>query len=177
MARLLRLMAFGRYLNTRNSITVVTTAQEDYAFDIFEALNTTGQPLTAFETFRPKVIETEGMAAYPHTPSAEYMKTIESYLDRFDKADDRQRATSSLLIPFGLLDRGERIEGRLATQRTYLRTTYDSLPDLAAKRAFTSALATTSVFLRNGWQAPAGSASAPLSASGPGASQNCPSIA
>lgn len=161
VSRLLRLMAFGRYLNTRMAITVVTTAQEDYAFDIFEALNTTGQPLTAFETFRPKVIETEGMAQYPHTPSFKYMKTIEDYLDRYKKADDRQRATSSLLIPFGLLDKGERIEGRLAAQRTYLRTTYDSLPDLNAKRAFTAALATTSLFLRNGWQAPSKTASMP----------------
>lgn len=156
VARLLRLMAFGRYLNTRMAITVVTTAQEDYAFDIFEALNTTGTPLTAFETFRPKVIETEGMLAYPKSPSAEHLKEINAYLDRWTKADDRQRATSSLLIPFRLLDRGERLEARLAAQRTYLRSTYDNLPDLPAKRAFTSALATMADFLRHGWQADSG---------------------
>jgi len=156
VARLLRLMAFGRYLNTRMAITVVTTAQEDYAFDIFEALNTTGTPLTAFETFRPKVIETEGMLEYPHSPSATHLKEINAYLDRWTKADDRQRATSSLLIPFRLLDRGERLEARLASQRTYLRSTYDNLPDIAAKRAFTSALATMADFLRNGWQAEPG---------------------
>lgn len=156
VARLLRLMAFGRYLNTRMAITVVTTAQEDYAFDIFEALNTTGQPLTAFETFRPKVIETEGMLEFPHSPSAARLKEIDAYLDRWTKADDRQRATSSLLIPFRLLDRGERLEARLASQRTYLRSTYDNLPDLPAKRAFTSALATMADFLRHGWQAEPG---------------------
>ncbi|RSU55599.1 DUF1524 domain-containing protein [Sphingomonas koreensis] len=160
-ATLLRLMAFGRYLNTRMAITVVTTSQEDYAFDIFEALNTTGQPLTAFETFRPKVIETEGIAQFHYTASARHLATIEAFLDRFDKADDRQKATSSILIPFALLDNGGRLEARLAAQRAYLRTTYERLPDLAAKRSFTKSLATTSTFLKNGWQAPAGEVANP----------------
>ena len=156
VAEILRLMAFGRYLNTRMAITVVTTAQEDYAFDIFEALNTTGQPLTAFETFRPKVIEAEGMGQFPYSPSAQHLKDIDGYLERWTKADDRQRATNSLLIPFRLLDRGERLEARLASQRTYLRSTYDTLPDIGAKRAFTLALSTMAEFLRNGWLADAG---------------------
>ncbi len=158
--QLLRLMAFGRYLNTRMAITVVTTAQEDYAFDIFEALNTTGQPLTAFETFRPKVIEAEGMLEFPHSLSAADLKRINAFLDRSPKADDRQRATSTLLIPFRLLDRGERLEARLASQRTYLRSTYDDLPDIGAKRAFTSALATMADFLQFGWQSDAGAPAA-----------------
>lgn len=158
---LIRLMAFGRYLNTRMAITVVTTAQEDYAFDIFEALNTTGQPLTAFETFRPKVIEAEGMLDYPHSPSAEHLKVVDGYLERWTKADERQRATSSLLIPFRLLDEGERLEARLAAQRSYLRSTYDWLPDLNAKRAFTSALAKMAEFLENGWLANSGRPSTP----------------
>ena len=37
-----------------------------------------------------------------------------------------------------------------------MRSTYDNLPDIAAKRGFTSALATMADFLRYGWQADAG---------------------
>ncbi|RYF47585.1 MAG: DUF262 domain-containing protein, partial [Cytophagaceae bacterium] len=96
-AAIVRLMAFGRYLNTRMAITVVTTAVEDYAFDMFEALNTTGQPLTAFETFRPKVVEYEGQGSYHGSPSKDHMREVELYLERFGKAEDRQRATTSLL--------------------------------------------------------------------------------
>ena len=150
---IVRLMAFGRYLNTRMAITVVTTAGEDYAFDMFEALNTTGQPLTAIETFRPKVVEAEGQTEYFASPSKDHLREVERYLERYGKAEDRQRATTSLLIPFALLDTGVRLEGHLSAQRRYLRDKYGSLPDRRRRRAFTDALGTTATFLRTGWDA------------------------
>ena len=45
----------------RVQVVVVSASKEEYAFDMFESLNTTGEPLTAFETFRPRVIEIEGV--------------------------------------------------------------------------------------------------------------------
>ncbi len=154
--QIVRLMAFGRYLNTRMAITLVTTSAEDYAFDMFEALNTTGQPLTAFETFRPKVVEAEGQSDYYSSPSNQHMREIERYLERFKKAEDRQRATSSLLIPFALLDTGTRLPGGLSEQRKYLRLVYDRLPDMQAKREFTGKLGMMGAFLREGWDVPRG---------------------
>jgi hypothetical protein len=157
VAPVLRLMAFARYLNTRMAVTVVTTSAEDYAFDMFEALNTTGQPLTAFETFRPKVVEYEGPANYRNSPSEPHMRAVEQYLERFGRAEERQRATTSLLIPFALLDTGYRLEGHLSAQRRYLRDKYQSLgSDGPRRRAFTQALGTTADFLRHGWDAPSG---------------------
>jgi len=155
-AAIVRLMAFGRYLNTRMAITVVTTAVEDYAFDMFEALNTTGQPLTAFETFRPKVVEYEGQANYYSSPSKDHIREVERYLERFGKAEDRQRATTSLLIPFALLDTGYRLEGHLSAQRRYLRDKYASLADKPRRRSFTEALGTAAAFLRSAWDAEQG---------------------
>ena len=61
---LMRSVVFHRYFNMRMALTIVTTQSEDDAFDMFEALNTTGEPLTAFETFKPKIIEAEGLANY-----------------------------------------------------------------------------------------------------------------
>lgn len=155
-ATIVRLMAFGRYLNTRMAITLVTTAGEDYAFDMFEALNTTGQPLTAFETFRPKVVEAEGAAGYYGSPSKDHLRQVEQFLERFGKADDRQRATTSLLIPFALLDTGYRLEGHLSAQRRYLRDKYDSLADQPRRRAFTEALGTAATFLKSSWDSAQG---------------------
>jgi hypothetical protein len=60
----LRLFAFARYLNQRMAVTVEVTQAENHALDMSEALNTTGRPLTASETFGPKVIEAEGLDAY-----------------------------------------------------------------------------------------------------------------
>ena len=58
-AELMRLVMFAAYVLNRIALTVVQGKDEDYAFTIFESLNTTGEPLTAFETFLPRVVMAE----------------------------------------------------------------------------------------------------------------------
>lgn len=152
----LRTLVFHKYFNTRMALTIVTTRSEDDAFDMFEALNTTGEPLTAFETFKPKIIEAEGLSSYQDSPSHDSVQEIELYLDAYKKADDRQRATSDLLIPFALAETGERLQKNLSDQRRYLRDYFDKLPSLEERRLVVSSLANLSSFLRTGWSAPSG---------------------
>ena len=52
------------YVLNRIALTVVQGKDEDYAFTIFESLNTTGEPLTAFETFLPRVVMAEKIQDY-----------------------------------------------------------------------------------------------------------------
>lgn len=152
VAALLRLSAFARYLNYRVALTIVTTSNEDDAFDMFEALNTTGEPLTAFETFKPKIIDTEGHENYEKSPSMGYVDEVESYLKRFRKADDRQRATTDMLIPFALAETGAKIQKKLTDQRRYLREEYENpAMDRDAKRDFVKSLAQLATFMRLGW--------------------------
>jgi hypothetical protein len=148
---LLRTLIFYKYFNTRMALTIVTTRSEDDAFDMFEALNTTGEPLTAFETFKPKVIEAEGLHNYQASSSYKSVIRIEDYLDTFKKADDRQRATSDLLIPFALAETGDKLQKNLSDQRRYLRDYFDKLPMLDDKRAVVGSLANLSAFVRTGW--------------------------
>jgi hypothetical protein len=151
---LLRAIIYAKYLNERVAITIVTTDNEDDAFDMFEALNTTGEPLTAFETFKPKVIDSETLAKYEHSPSKKSVDAIESYLDRFKKADDKQRATSEMLVPFALAETGTKLQKKLNDQRRYLRDEYDALTkagDIAKNRAFTAGLAAVASFMQTGW--------------------------
>lgn len=148
---LLRSVVFHRYFNMRMALTIVTTRSEDDAFDMFEALNTTGEPLTAFETFKPKIIEAEGLAGYQETPSYKSVTRVEAYLDQFKKADDRQKATSELLIPYALAETGERLQKDLGDQRRYLRDYFDGLPTLEQKREAVGSLANMASFVRTGW--------------------------
>lgn len=150
---LLRTLIFHKYFNTRMALTIVTTRSEDDAFDMFEALNTTGEPLTAFETFKPKVIEAEGLDNYQASSSYKGVTRIEDYLNTFKKADDRQRATSELLIPFALAETGDKLQKNLSDQRRYLRDYFDKLPTLEDKRAVVGSLANLSAFVRTGWMA------------------------
>jgi hypothetical protein len=152
--RLLRLIVFAQYFNNRMAMTVVTAGNEDDAFDMFEALNTTGEPLTAFETFKPKVIDAETLQKYEHSPSYKWIAEIESYLDRFRKADDKQRATSEMLVPFALAETGRKLEKKLNEQRRYLRDEFAKLVEadnIEKSRAFVRALAGVASFLRHGW--------------------------
>lgn len=150
--RILRLSAFARYLNQRMAVTLVVTQAEDHAFDMFEALNTTGQPLTAFETFKPKVIEAEGLNRYANSISKNHVEEVQAYLDRFKRADDRQTASATLMIPFALIEDGAKLEKHLSAQRRYLREAYVTQPDLQAQRAFTKSLADTAQFVSQAWK-------------------------
>lgn len=153
---LLRLIIFALYLNHRIAITVVNARNEDDAFDMFEALNTTGEPLTAFETFKPKVIEAETLKEYEHSPSYTWISQIKEYLDRFKKADEKQKATSEMFVPFALAETGWKLQKKLNDQRRYLRDEFDfisKLNDIEKNRSFVRSLASLASFMRYGWNA------------------------
>ena len=157
--QLLRLIIFTRYLNHRVAVTVVTAGSEDDAFDMFEALNTTGEPLTAFETFKPKVIELETISKYEHSPSYKWITQIEDYLGRYRRADDKQRATSEMLVPFALAETGRKLQKKLNDQRRYLRDEFDKLSDPNDKkknRDFVRSIAGVSSFMKYGWDVDTG---------------------
>ena len=148
--QLLRAMIFARYLNHSIAITIVTATNEDDAFDMFEALNTTGEPLTAFETFKPKVIESETLSQYEHSPSYRWMREIEEYLNSSSKAN-KQRITSDMLVPFALFETGRKLQKKLNDQRRYLRDEFDKLSGIEQKRIFVQSLANVASFFQNGW--------------------------
>ena len=149
---LIRILLFARFLLQRVSVTLVTAKNEVYAFDMFEALNTTGEPLTAFETFRPLVINAEGLANYETSPSRQPMRNIEDFLDSYKEAEKKQRATNRLLLPFALSESGRKLAKRLSDQRIYLRDQYDrELGSLELKREFVRHLAYTATFVKHAW--------------------------
>ena len=152
---LLRAIIFARYLNDHVAITIVVTSNEDDAFDMFEALNTTGEPLTAFETFKPKVIEAESIDKYKSSPSYELIRQIEEYLDRYTTADSKQKATTEMLIPFALAETGKKLQRKLNDQRRYLRDEFKNLSDpdnMIKKRNFVKSLASIATFMRHSWK-------------------------
>lgn len=149
--RAFRLLTYCYFLNKRTALTVVTTTEEDYAFDMFESLNTTGEPLTAIETFKPKVTLAEELSKYEASESFGHMETIDDYLSDYPKADQRQKASSILLIPFSLAEEGYKLGNKLNEQRVFLRSRYDALDGIKSKRQFTEHLAQIANFLKHTW--------------------------
>nr|7DRR_A Chain A, SspE protein [Streptomyces yokosukanensis]7DRR_B Chain B, SspE protein [Streptomyces yokosukanensis]7DRR_C Chain C, SspE protein [Streptomyces yokosukanensis]7DRR_D Chain D, SspE protein [Streptomyces yokosukanensis] len=156
MTPLTRLIVFANYLLHRVTVAVVTAKREDYGFDMFEALNTTGQPLTAIETFKPRAIKEEGLDEWQESESKLHFDVVEAYLDRegSSSADKRQTVTSSVLLPFAMFQDGTKLTKRLNDQRRYLRTVFDKDPDIVARRKVLAGLAQVARFYEGPWGSP-----------------------
>ncbi|MCT7351626.1 DUF262 domain-containing HNH endonuclease family protein [Streptomyces sp. 15-116A] len=152
-AELMRLVMFAAYSLNRIALTVVQGKDEDYAFTIFESLNTTGEPLTAFETFLPRVVMATKIEDYQGSDAYAYMKAVQGYLDRFDVGDKLQNATRDLLVTFALAETGKKLSKRLPDQRVYMRDTFERHKDSADDRsAYLRHLSDTAAFIGNTWE-------------------------
>ena len=147
---LIRLVFFANFLMYRVWVTVVS-APGAYAYNIFESLNTTGEPLTVLETFRPQIIEFEGPDKYKNSDSRKYMDSVEEYLDQFTTAKTRQKETYNLLRPFALAESGKKLLSDPVDQRQYMRNQYESLID-EEKRNFVRNLSHVADFMAKVWK-------------------------
>ncbi|MCX8456269.1 DUF262 domain-containing protein [Paenarthrobacter ureafaciens] len=153
-AILMRLVMFAAYVLNRIALTVVQGKDEDYAFTIFESLNTTGEPLTAFETFMPRVVMAEKIKEYQGSYAHEHMKTVQAYLDRFGVGEKLQNATRELLVSFALAETGKKLSKRLPDQRVYMKETFDRQKDSEVDRiAYLRHLRDTATFMGSTWEA------------------------
>ncbi len=148
---LTRLILFANFVLDRVAITIVTAKNEDYAFDMFESLNTTGEPLTAFETFKPKIINAEKLSGYERSDSYRYVEAIENYLESTGKSNDKQETTSRLIVSFALAEKGEKLSKRLSDQRRFLKDSFEKLPDLSQQQEFVRHLSHAASFIRYSW--------------------------
>jgi len=147
----LNALIFSSFFLNRVAVTNVVATNETYAFDMFEALNTTGEPLTAFETFKPKVIDAEGIKDYEASQSRVYIEKVDTILDKYKKADDKHNATTRLLTPYRLTYEGESLSKHLSDQRRFLNKSFDQLAKKVDKQKFVQELYEMSVFLDDCW--------------------------
>lgn len=142
----LRLLSFASFLMDAVIITLVKARDEKYGFDIFDSLNTTGEPLTAIQTFKPQVIrfEKEKSKDYIGSPSEECFKIVENYINKYSGSDARQKEAKDLIVPFALYLTGEKKSRNLDDQRRYLRNNFEKIDgksEVQIKRLFVRKLA------------------------------------
>lgn len=123
-----RLITFANYLLEGVVVTLVKVKDEKYGFDIFESLNSTGEPLTAIQTFKPAIIKFEQTdAKYKGSLSETYFSSVESYTNSFTKTSVKQRISKEIVVSFALYITGEKIGGGLDAQRRYLRNNFEQI--------------------------------------------------
>ena len=152
-----RLILFASYMMRCVVLTRVETDDENLAFDIFDALNTTGESLTAVETLKPRVIQYEEKKGngYGGSESERAFKRISDYLDeRFKNPDERQRETKELIVSYALYVDGTKQPKDLSSQRKYLRTclsVIEKKEDIELARRFVTGLGDLAYFRQHYW--------------------------
>jgi len=152
---LVRTLLFAAYFSRCVVLTRVITDNESAAFDIFDALNTTGEPLTALETLKPRVIQYEnGVGKFAGSASEQAFDRLSNLIDEsFPETVEKQNETKALVVSYGLYVEGLKLPENLASQRTFLRTRYDKStgvsPDSA--RRFVRQLADMAEFRHLYW--------------------------
>lgn len=148
---LISLIAFSKFALERITLVVVQATTEDFAFDVFEALNTTGQPLTALETFVPKVVQSVGMSHYNSSEEKKQLDVTFSYVRKINRADEKQKRSADLLVAFALAELGEKRSKNLADQRRFMREAFDNCNDRPAQQEFIRHLAELARFFDAAW--------------------------
>lgn len=152
------LVAFTKFLLHRVCLTYVEVNNESYAFDMFEALNTTGEPLTALETFVPKVIEHIGNKRKDGVSEDELevsMEVLNSITERFEdiiKSKEKNDKTKTLILAFVRAYQGKVKVTSLRDQRDAMLKSYENC-HYHRKDEYLTYLAKTAEFLFDHWQA------------------------
>ncbi len=152
---LVRLMLFSHYVLKSVVLMRIETSDENAAFDIFDSLNTTGEPLTAIETFKPQVMRFErenGYGNFSITESAKHFERLEENLNHiYLENDKRQNETRDLLVTFALYMEGYKLPENLAEQRIYLRTRFERAANSNLKNRIVQSLADIADFRQTYW--------------------------
>ena len=153
VSALAQLFAFVHYLMKRCCVTLIKPTHEDWAFDMFQSLNATGTPLTAVETFKPRVVQFEGAeGGYKGSPSQEHFDLVDELMGTTDNPTQKSKLTDRLLISFALAWSGERLSKRFSEQRRWLQASYEAQADADDKRAYTGHFADAARFYAEVWE-------------------------
>jgi hypothetical protein len=98
--------------------------KEEYAFDVFDSLNTTGKPLTPFEMFRPLVMDAVGLSNYQISDDKIIIDEIGSSLGDLDIEANITEA-KKIVINFALSESGHQLGTDRVAQRNYFRVSYN----------------------------------------------------
>jgi hypothetical protein len=142
------------YLLRRCGVNRLQPTREDWGFDMFQALNATGTPLTVMETFLPQVMQAEDAAghAWEKTLSSQHIDEIDELFSNTSSNEQKNLRTNELFGTFALCYDGEKLGNKFSAQRRWISKIYDKqLSTIDQKRRFLGRLARIANFYRAAW--------------------------
>ncbi len=149
-----QLLLLTYYLLRRCGVNRLQPSHEEWGFDMFQALNATGTPLTVIETFLPQVMQAEAAVGndWDKTPSCEYMGEIQELFEVTSTNEQKNHRTNELVGTFALCYEGKKLGNKFSEQRRWMTGVYDKrLPTINEKHRFLGKLAGTANFFYYAW--------------------------
>lgn len=117
------LLAVCSFLKNSCHLVVIECLDLGLALDMFQSLNATGTPLTAFEVFKPQIVKAWG---------AGYSTTIKPQVDRIEKvfetesnSSDKEELTDKVIVSSALVFNGMERSRRFSEERDWLTDTLE----------------------------------------------------
>ena len=151
-----QLMLLSYYLLHRCGVIRLLATQEEWGFDMFQALNATGTRLTALETFRPQVIKVEennnNNIDWDKSMASKHLARIDKLIEVTKTNEQKNKRTNDLLSAFALRFEGHKLSNKFSEQRKWLTEVYeDKLPTYDNKLQGLGMLANTADFYYYSW--------------------------
>lgn len=149
-----QLLLMTHYLLRRCGVNRLQPTHEEWGFDMFQALNATGTPLTVIETFLPQVMQAEltNDKTWEKAPSREYMDEIHNLFEVTTTNEQKNKRTNELLGSFALCYEGRNLGNKFSEQRRWMTRVYENeLLQIDKKREFVCKLAQTANFFYHAW--------------------------
>ena len=123
LLELLLTLVLQRFVIEKIMFAQIRVDKESFAFDIFDSLNSTGDLLTAVETFKPLVIRTLSQKVFENSKEKQYLEKFDEFIMNQEKAD-RHTITKKFIVSLALYENGHELQENLNRQREYLHTRY-----------------------------------------------------
>ena len=161
LCEFVQVLSICHYLLERCCFTVIQPTDENWAFDMFQSLNATGTPLTAIETFKPRVVNvTEEFGnGFKNSKNEEYFNKIDKLFEDVDTAQQKNTRTKDFLTSFFVAYNGQQVSSHFSHQRKSLidsfegRKDNDKQIDFLKKSSFVEFLGNYADFYKSIWLA------------------------
>jgi hypothetical protein len=134
----IQIISFCYYLLQRCCFTVIQPISDVRAFDMFQSLNATGTPLTAYETFKPLVVNyiESSKSRFKGSKSETYLEPVDKLLSSGKSAAAKSKITNEYLTLLALTYDGSKLSKQFSTQRRWLNAKYESCSSVQDKEEF-----------------------------------------
>lgn len=112
------LLAACSFLKNSSHLVVIECLDLGLAFDMFQSLNATGTPLTAFEVFKPMIVKAWG--SNYSTGIKPEVDRIECVFETESTASGKEDLTDRVIVSSALIYNGEVISKRFSDERDWL---------------------------------------------------------